>query len=152
MLKVVDMQDYEGGIDAAIQYYHDKWGNEENYAFFEDAIKHSSKEKTGLPRFFVLVRGDKIIGCCGLIANDFISRHDLLPWLAGVFIEESERGKALGDFMMNEVEKDAKRIGYSSIYLTTDHDGYYEKYGWKRMEDGYERSGDATRIYTKQLP
>lgn len=145
------MKDYSNGLDKAIKYYHSKWGGPNNYNFFYDAIFHSSNNKKGLPRFYLLMKEEKIIGCCGLIINDFISRHDLYPWLCGIFIEESERGQALGNMLMEYAEAEAKKAGYENIYLTTAHNGYYEKYGWKRIEDGYEASGEPIRIYTKNL-
>lgn len=148
---VVNMIDYEGGLESAIQYYHSKWGNEKNYAFFHDAISHSTKEGSGLPRFFALVKDGKLCGCCGLIVNDFISRHDLTPWLAGIYVDPEERGKALGDVLMKYAADEARKMGYSQLYLTTDHDGYYEKFGWERIEDGYEVSGAPTRIYRQSL-
>ncbi len=151
MYTFVNMKEYGGGLEKAIKYYHSKWGNKNNYTFFCDAISHSKASDAGLPRFYLLLRGDEIVGCCGLIVNDFISRHDLLPWLAGIYIEESERGKELGKLMMQHAEHEAAGMGYSKLYLSTSHDGYYEKYGWKRIEDGYEPSGEATRIYEKKL-
>ena len=33
---------------------------------------------------------------------------------------------------MKYAEKDARKDGYAAIYLTTDHNGYYKKYGWKK--------------------
>lgn len=42
-------------------------------------------------------------------------------------------------------------MGYGALYLTTDHDGYYEKYGWSRMEDGYNLFGERSRIYWLEL-
>lgn len=52
---------------------------------------------------------------------------------------------------MSFAENEAKKLGFSKIYLTTDHNGYYEKYGWIRKGHGYELSGEATRIYMKEL-
>ena len=151
MYKIINMKDYSGCIDEAIRFYHSKWGRENNYVFFHDAIMHSTNSPTGLPRFYILTKETEIVGCYGLIVNDFISRHDLWPWLAGLYVNETERGKTLGNFMMEHAEIEAKTLGFSNIYLTTDHDGYYEKYGWKRIEDGYEISGAFTRIYMKKL-
>jgi N-acetylglutamate synthase-like GNAT family acetyltransferase len=145
------MQDYSGGLVEGIKYYHSKWGNQSNYSFFFDAISHSTNSQSGLPRFYLLIKNEKIIGCCGLIINDFISRHDLYPWLAGVFIEENERGQGLGNIMMKYAENEAKNAGYSVIYLTTKLDGFYEKYGWKRTDDGFEQSGESAKIYMKEL-
>jgi N-acetylglutamate synthase-like GNAT family acetyltransferase len=147
---MINIKDYKD-IEVAINYYHSKWGNKSNFNFFYDAIINSSKTADALPRFYLLLQDDKIIGCCGLVTNDFISRHDLYPWLAGIYIEENERGKQFGNFMMEYLEKEAKRIGFSTVYLTTNHSGYYERYNWQRMEDGYDLSNKPTRIYYKEL-
>lgn len=149
--KLLNIKDLPGGMDMGFKYYFSKWGSPKSYNFFYDAMLHSSNEATGLPRFYVLQKNNEIIGCCGLVTNDFISRHDLYPWLAGVYIEPAERGKELGNLMMRMVEEEAKKIGFSKVYLTTDHDGYYEKYGWQRMQDGYDLNGEKGRIYWKDL-
>ena len=151
MFEIVNMKKYAGGIDEAIQFYHGTWGSDRNYAFYYDAIIHSTDGNNGLPRFYVLLKHGRIIGCYGLVVNDFISRHDLCPWLAGLYVIEQERGHSLGSRLLQHGEAEAKKAGYSILYLTTDHDGYYEKYGWERIEDGYEHSGNATRIYRKLL-
>lgn len=151
MYQFIYLKDYSEGLDTAVKYYHSKWGNEENYHFFYDAIKNSTNTYKGLPRFYLLLKNQIIIGCCGIIINDFISRHDLYPWLCGLYIEESERGQSLGNMLMEHVENDIKKAGFEKIYLTTHHDGYYEKYGWHRIEDGFEAAGGPTRIYMKCL-
>ena len=50
-----------------------------------------------------------------------------------------------------ELLKEAALAGFSTLYLTTDHDGYYEKYGWTRIEDGYDRDGEPCRIYCNRI-
>jgi N-acetylglutamate synthase-like GNAT family acetyltransferase len=152
VVRIVNMLEHAGGVEEAAAYYHAKWGRPGNLPFFLDAIRHSARGVTGLPRFYLALDDDgRILGCCGLIANDFISRHDLIPWLCGLFVEEQVRGKALGAELMRRVEEDARAAGYREIFLTTDHDGYYERYGWQRIEDGHDPSGAATRIYRKLI-
>ena len=150
-MKIVNVKDYPGGIDSAVAYIHDKWGNEDNYDFYRDAIVHSSEPGRKLPMFFLLLDGDEVLGCYGLVTNDFISRHDLYPWFACLFIEEGARGKELGRLLMEHAVEEAGKAGFPYLYLTTDHDGYYERYGWQRIEDGFEPSGKRTRIYEKRL-
>ncbi|MBN2780923.1 MAG: GNAT family N-acetyltransferase [Candidatus Marinimicrobia bacterium] len=147
--RIVPMHDHPGGLDEAISYYHRKWGRENNLAFFKDAIEHANDG--GLPQFFVLLKGKRIVGCCGLIANDLISRQDLCPWLCGLFVETGERGRGLGNFLLEFAEKEARRVGYDTVYLSTDHTAYYERYGWAYLGDGYEPSGEPARIYRKIL-
>jgi N-acetylglutamate synthase-like GNAT family acetyltransferase len=91
--------------------------------------------------------GKEIVGCYALIVNDFISRHDLLPWFACLFIEEPERGKRLSGRMFDHAKLEARGAGHDTIFLTTDHSELYEKFGWERIEDGYDLDGERTRIY-----
>jgi N-acetylglutamate synthase-like GNAT family acetyltransferase len=98
-----------------------------------------------------LTRDEKPIGCAALITNDFISRHDLYPWLACLYVAPEERGQSLGNQLMEHAVQQARRAGFASVYLTTDHDGYYEKYGWNRIEDGIDLfTAQPSRIYKKQ--
>ena len=152
MIKIVDVKEYSGGLKAGIDYIHGCWGNDNNYAFYEDAIKNSSLPGKPLPQFFLMIKDDKIIGCSALIANDFISRHDLYPWMACLYVAKEERGHQYGNMLIEFAEKRAAAAGFEAIYLTTDHDGYYEKYGWQRIEDGIDLfTAQPTRIYKKKL-
>lgn len=123
MLKIVNVKEYDGGTDQAINYIHGIWGNEKNYLFYKDAIDNSSLPGKSLPQFFLLLKNNEIIGCSALITNDFISRHDLYPWLACLYVDEKERGNEYGHLLINHAEIEAKKAGFSAVYLTTDHDG-----------------------------
>lgn len=143
-LQIIDAHDFEGGIDAAICYIHSKWGSERNLNFYRDAIIHYGEY---LPRFFLLCDASKIIGCGALLISDFASRHDLWPWYACHYIEAEYRGKALGTMLLDHAINLAAEADYKHVYLSTDHDRYYEKYGWERIDDAFEPTGAKTRIY-----
>ncbi len=146
--KIVDAHNYPGGLEKAIRYIHSKWGRPENLAFYRDAIMHYGEK---LPRFFLLLPRKRIVGCGALINNDFVSRHDLWPWYACHYIEADERGLGLGAKLLAYGAHLAGELGFSDVYLNTDLDGYYEKYGWERIEDGFDVSGATTRIYRFSL-
>ena len=151
MIEIVNVKDYARGLEEAVSYIHGKWGSKENYDFYYDAILHSSEPGKTLPKFFLLLKDEKIAGCYGLVTNDFVSRHDLFPWFACLYVEEENRGQELGKLMMEHAAKEAKKSGYLNMYLVTDHEGYYEKYGWSRIEDGYDPMGVKTRIYEMEI-
>lgn len=148
MTEIVNVHDYSGGLEEAAAYFHQAWSGISK-TFYLDAIIHSSGPAQPLPRFYLLLKNGKPIGCYGLVTNDFISRHDLHPWFAALYIEESERGQQLGSLLLEHATEQAAEAGFSALYLTTDHDGFYEKYSWKRIEDGYERDGAPAKIYAK---
>jgi GNAT superfamily N-acetyltransferase len=147
MYSIINVKDYPGGLEKAVSYIHSKWGKPENYPFYLDAITHSSESGKPLPRFYLLLKQEEIAGCYALLTNDLISRQDLYPWLGCLFIEKTERGQQLGNLLMQHGIAEAGKLGFATVYLTTDHDGYYEKYGWQRIEDGYDFWGNSTRIY-----
>lgn len=150
MLKIYNAKEFPNGIEEVIKYIHAVWGSEENFEFYKDAIIHSSVEEGVIPEFYVLTKNSQIIGCVYLIRMDFVSRQDLYPWLAGLYINEDERRNGYANILMKHVEKRCKEAGYGNLYLTTDHDGYYERYDWIRIEDGIDLfSGKPTRIYKK---
>ena len=144
---IINVKDFSSGLNRAVEYIHNKWGNKNNYPFYYDEISNSSGDANRLPKFFLMLRQSEIIGCYALLVNDLISRQDLLPWFACLFIEEHCRGQRLSNKMFAHAKNEILKMGYSQVYLTTDHDGFYEKFGWTRIEDGYNFLGTKSRIY-----
>lgn len=134
--------------DQAIKYFQSKWANEQSLMVYEDCISNCITAANPLPQWYLLMENGTIIGCAGLITNDFISRMDLYPWVCALYIEERYRGKAYGSLLLEKAKEDAKNFGFSHLYLCTDHIGYYEKYGFSYLGIGYHPWGESSRIYS----
>ena len=143
-MKVINIKNQPEYAPEAIQYFAKRWNNERIY---EDCINNSLTTDSLLPVWYLLIDGEQIVGCAGLITNDFISRMDLWPWLCALYIEESYRGQNLASLLIEQMKKDVKELGFPSLYLATDHVGFYEKHGFKYLADGYHPWGDVSRIY-----
>ena len=150
-MRIIGLRENPEYLDTAIQYIYSKWGNVNNYVTYHDCIEHSINVESALPRWYLLEDEGEIIGCAGLIINDYISRMDLCPWISSIFIEESRRGNALGSTLIDHVKDDAKKAGFSKLYLATDHTGYYEKYGFISIGTGYHPWGASSNIYETTL-
>lgn len=83
---------------------------------------------------------DKVISILGLVDNNlvgFISlfrydgdeRRDLTPWYATMYVKKEYRGMGYSKILNNAIIEEAKRIGYKRVYLKTDLNNYYEKFG-----------------------
>lgn len=118
---------------------------------YEDCIRHCITAKTLLPQWYLLMDEDKIIGCAGLVTNDFISRMDLFPWVCALFIEKEYRGHAYGSLLIEKAKEDTMRAGYPNLYLCTDHVGYYEKYEFSRIGTGYHPWGESSDIFQNNI-
>ena len=114
---------------------------------YDDCISNSVVTTSPLPRWYLMLNDDKIIGGYGLITNDFISRQDLFPWLCALYIDEEYRGSRLGSKLLEHCKTEASKLGYKKLYLSTDLEGYYEKYGWKALAHGYHPLEAESMIY-----
>ena len=143
--KIIAVREHPEYLDKAADYFSSKW--DVSRSVFHDCIANSLTTESPLPRWYLMTKEEKIIGSYGLVVNDFISRQDLWPWLCTVYIEESERGQAFGSRLLTHGRHEAAKLGYSMIYLCTSHVGFYEKYGWRYICQGYEHNGTEVRIY-----
>ncbi len=149
-MNVISVREQPAYKDMAIAYFQKNW-KRVLPVIYEDCINHSIEASAPLPQWYLLMNEDKIIGCAGLITNDFISRMDLYPWVCALFIEEQHRGNSYGSILLEQAKKDSAKAGFQSLYLCTDHIGYYEKYGFSYLAQGYHPWGEESRIYQAQL-
>jgi GNAT superfamily N-acetyltransferase len=104
------------------------------------------------PQWYLACLEDgQIVGGLGVIENDFHNRPDLAPNVCAVFTEPDFRGQGIAGALLNFVYEDMKALGVSPIYLLTDHDSFYERYGWEfyceAMGDGEDQ---PSRMYIKR--
>ena len=135
----------------AIAYFQRHWATAETLMMYEDAINRSLGAANPLPQWYLLMENDQILGCAGLITNDFISRGELYPWLCALYVEETQRGRGYGTKLIEHVATETRRLGFSQLHLCTDLEGYYERSGFVYNGLGYHPWGEASRDYSRAL-
>jgi N-acetylglutamate synthase-like GNAT family acetyltransferase len=63
---------------------------------------------------------------------------DSYPWICAIFNDQNHRGNAYGSLLIELAKDDANKAGFDYVYLCTDHMGYYEKYGFYYIGQGYQ--------------
>jgi len=149
-MRIRSIRETPGYKDVAIKYFQQSWKSVWPI-IYEDAITHCINAKNDLPQWYLLERADEILGCAGLITNDFISRGDLYPWVCALYIDEKHRGNAYGSLLLDKAKTDARRFGFKNLYLCTEHVGYYEKYNFEYVGQGYHPWQAESRIYQSEL-
>ena len=145
-MNIISVRENPEYLDRAIAYFQKSWPSVKP-EIYDDCIRHCIDARDHLPQWYLLMKEDEIIGGAGLITNDFISRGDLYPWICAVYIEEAHRGHAYATLLMEKAKIDTNRFGYQYLYLSTEHLGYYEKYGFSYIGQGYHPWGEESRIY-----
>lgn len=136
-------------IGKAIDYFWNCWGNEVSYNFFKDCISNSLNKKDSLPKFYLALVNDEIIGSYALVTNDIISRQDLIPWFACLFVNKEHRNKGIAGQLLKHSLDEARIKGYDQLYLKTNLQGFYERYEWTYFADGFNIDDKKIKIYTK---
>jgi GNAT superfamily N-acetyltransferase len=146
-MRVVSIRQEPTYKECAAKYIHGKWGDETNYPLYEDSIFGCVRSSDPLPHWYLLENQNEIIGCAGLIDHDFIDRTDLSPWLCSLYLEEEMRGKSLSALLIEQAISDAAKEGFGKLYLCTELEGFYEKYGFRYIGDGKYPDGEPARTY-----
>ena len=77
-MKIISIRENPDRKNKAIEYFQRNWKSVLPI-IYEDCINHCIGALNPLPQWYLLEKGDEIIGCAGLITNDFISRMDYIP-------------------------------------------------------------------------
>ncbi len=145
---IVAIRDNPAYYARAVDYLSAKWGIDR--AIYEASLTDAIHTAQPVPRWYVMLLEGEIIGSYGLIENDFMVRKDMKPWLCAVHIDEAQRGHAYGGKLLAHGRDEARKLGFDTVYLCTDHVGYYEKYGWQFFGMEESEFDGPTRVYTIQ--
>ncbi len=93
------------------------------------------------------------MGTVGLWRCDLISRQDLYPWLAALYVdEEFQRGQGLGATVQQHVIEHAPRRDIrEALSLFAEFKGYYERFGWQYIGDGLDYPDKPVHLYRQFL-
>jgi N-acetylglutamate synthase-like GNAT family acetyltransferase len=98
-----------------------------------------------------MLDNDQIIGSYALLTNAIVSRQDLMPWFACLFVDKKYRSQGLAEELINHVINEPQKKGFNTLYLSTNLNDFYEKKGWNYDSKGYAVSADTIKIYSKEI-
>ncbi len=100
---------------------------------------------------YIMADGEKLVSFGTLAPKDEIDDDSLKPWIGFVYTVTEYRGKRLSGELIASLCETARTQGYEKVYLSTDHNGLYEKYGFIYMENRKTVWGEDSRIYYMNL-
>ena len=94
---------------------------------------------------------DTIVSFCTYSELDEIRPSQLHPWIGAVYTFPEFRGYRYAGRVIEHCENLARTEGREAVYISTDHVGLYEKYGYSFFQMDKNSAGDACRVYRKLL-
>lgn len=83
----------------------------------------------------ILLDKEKLVGFISIFPKDGDKRQDLTPWYATMYVKAEYRGKGLSKILNDAIIEEARNRKFEKIYLKTELENYYEKFGAEYMED-----------------
>ncbi len=149
-MKIVPLYQASQHAEQVTEWLWQAFGSQESRGFFASIVAASQREGE-MPLTFIALEGEKVVGTVGLWRCDLISRQDLWPWLAALYIDESQRGKGLGELLQRHVAEYARELGFESLYLYSACKAYYERFGWRYIGDGLDYPDQPVHLYQLTL-
>lgn len=113
---------------------------------------HELKQYVGEnTKVLMLVDGENLVSFCTYADKDDIQPTDLTPWIGWVYTFPDYRGHRYAGKLLEYAEILAKEANVKNIYISTNHDGLYEKYGYEFYRIMKDIDGEDSRVYVKNL-
>ena len=148
-IEIIELSHRMNLLHDGIIYFWNCWGNDSNYKFYKNCIENSLNDKNSLPKFYLVLLENEIVGSYALLTNDIISRQDLMPWFACLFVNEEQRNKGIAEQLLQHGLTEAYKKGFEKLYLSTHLNTFYENKGWKHIANGYHVDDSEIKIYEK---
>ena len=99
----------------------------------------------------LLTEGSELISYCTYAKYDDIQPTELTPWIGFVYTFPEHRGKRHIALLFDEVKRLAAEQGVEEVFLSTNHIGLYEKYGFEYRTELADIEGNLSRVYALKI-
>ena len=140
MLKIYNLKDKPRYIEEVAMLTQKEWGQKDlSKKEFELKVKNKLiKIKSYFNKYnyckLILLDNDILVGFISIFPTDGEERKNLSPWYATMYVKEKYRGRGYSKILNDAILAEARKRNISRLYLKTDLENYYEKFGAKFLE------------------
>lgn len=132
-MEVYNLKDKLEYLDEVSNLEYEEWADNKE----EDKEARIKRKKAKICNDFdnisfcklILVNDNNLIGFISIFPKDCNEENDLTPWYATMYVKEEYRGNGYSKVLNDAILKEAKSRKFSTLYLKTNLENYYEKFG-----------------------
>lgn len=102
-------------------------------------------------RVIVVLDNEKICGYCTVAKTDCIPDICYTPYIGYMFVDEEYRGNRLSQKLIQYTMEYLKMVGFDKVYIVSDHENLYEKYGFCVIDRKIAPWGSEEKIYMQEF-
>jgi len=138
-MKIYNLKNRLEFLQEVVILEHKEWASNPNEDL-ENRIKLKCEKVRNLLNQvdfckLILVDNNNLIGFISIFPHDSDEFPELTPWYATMYVKSEYRGKGYSRILNDAILKEAKNRGYKELYLKTELNNYYEKFGAIFMEN-----------------
>lgn len=139
MIRICDVSDCPEAVNTLVAWNDRYWSEltpevdlDEWRLFYRQCVETRGVE---IPVTLVGLEDGQVFGGVTIVEEDDIQDFpDYSPWIAGLIVGESYRGRDLGLVLMDAALTKARLLGYQEIFLWTDsRSEWYKAQGWTEI-------------------
>ena len=138
-MEIYNLKDKLEYIEEIAKLTQEEWGSHRNTEEFEEKVNkkiQKIKEYLEDPYYckLLLIDANELIGFISMFPTDGDERTDLSPWYATMYVRKEYRGKGYSKILNDALLNEARSRGFKKLYLKSELENYYEKFGAVYME------------------
>lgn len=106
---------------------------------------------TDWERVIIALHENEIAGYCTVAKKDCIPDVPYTPYIGYLFVAEKYRGQRLSQKLISYAISYLQTLGFHHVFLVSDHENLYEKYGFKVIDKKLALWGEMEKIYMQEL-
>ncbi len=100
---------------------------------------------------FAAMKDGQIIGYCTFLKTDYYPENRYWPWISSMFVGEGHRGQGICGRLIDAAIDYARAYGFRRVYIPSDMVGFYERYGFVRIDELTNYGGDTDHIFARDI-
>ena len=131
-MKIINLKDNDVFLEEYIRQCSLEWGTPKSDDEMKSYIINKRKKiynEDKVISILGLIDNSKLVGFISLFKYDGDYRRDLTPWYATMYVKKEYRGRGYSKKLNDAILKEASALGYTKVYLKTELENYYEKFG-----------------------
>lgn len=132
-MKIYNLKDKLEYLDEVATLEYEEWTSNKE----KDKKSRIERKKEKICEAFnnesfcklILVEKNNLIGFISIFPKDSEEKKQLTPWYVTMYVKEKYRNNGYSKILNDAILKEAKNRKFKVLYLKTDLENYYEKFG-----------------------